>query len=158
MCTEVRDLIRQISMANPLWGAPRIHGEILKLGIDVTQSTVAKYMVTRGRPPGQSWRTFLRNQVDGIAAVDLLVVPTISFKLLFAFVVLRHRRRELVSFGVTAHPTAEWLAHQITEAFPWESAPKYLIRDRDSSYGALFKRRVRTIGIRDRPTAVPTEN
>ena len=150
---EVRDLIRQISMVNPLWGAPRIHGEILKLGIDVAQSTVAKYMVRRGRPPGQSWRTFLRNHVDGIAAVDLLVVPTISFKLLFAFVVLRHRRRELVSFGVTAHPTAEWLAHQITEAFPWESAPKYLIRDRDSSYGALFKRRVRTIGIRDRPTA-----
>ncbi len=153
MDKEVRDLIRQISMANPLWGAPRIHGEILKLGIDVAQSTVAKYMARRGRPPGQSWRTFLRNHVDGIAAVDFLVVPTIAFKLLFVFVVLRHRRRELVAFGVTAHPTAEWLARQIAEAFPWETTPEYMLRDRDGSYGAPFRRRVRAMGIRDRPVA-----
>ena len=107
MDRQVRDLIRQISIANPLWGAPRIHGEILKLGIDVAQSTVAKYMVKSRRPSGQSWRAFLRNHADGIAAVDFLVVPTITFKLLFVFVVLRHRRRELVSFSVMAHPTAE---------------------------------------------------
>ena len=105
-------------MANPLWGAPRIHGKILKLGIDVAQSTVAKYMARRRPLPGQSWRTFLRNHANGIASVDILVVPTVTFKLLFVFIVLRHRRRELVSFGVTAHPTAEWLAQQIAEAFP----------------------------------------
>ena len=153
MDRQVRDLIRQISMANPLWGAPRIHGEILKLGIDVAQSTVAKYMARRGRPPGQSWRTFLHNHADSIASVDLFVVPTITFNLLFAFVVLRHRRRELVSFGVTAQPTAEWLARQIAEAFPWETAPDYMICDRDRSYGAPFRRRVRAMGIRDRPVA-----
>ncbi len=150
---EVRDLIRQISIANPLWGAPRIHGELMKLGIDVAQSTIAKYMVKGRHPSGQSWRTFLRNHADGIASVDLFVVPTITFKLLFAFVVLRHRRRELVSFGVTAHPTAEWLARQVTEAFPWETTPEYVIRDRDGSYGAPFKRRLRSMGIRDRPVA-----
>ena len=149
----VRDLIRQISMANPLWGAPRIHGEILKLGIDVAQSTVAKYMARRGRPPGQSWRTFLRNHADGVAAVDFLVVPTITFKLLFVSVVLRHRRRELVAFGITAHPTAEWLARQIAEAFPWETTPEYMLRDRDGSYGAPVKRRLRSMGISDRPVA-----
>ncbi len=153
MGKEVRDLIRQVSIANPLWGAPRIHGEILKLGIDVAQSTVAKYMVKGRRPSGQSWRTFLRNHADGIAAVDFLVVPTITFKLLFVFVVLRHRRRELVSFSVTTHPTAEWLARRVTEAFPWETAPEYMIRDRDGSYGAPFRRRVRAMGIRDRPVA-----
>ncbi len=153
MDRQVRDLIRQISMANPLWGAPRIHGEILKLGIDVAQSTVSKYMARRGRPPGQSWRTFLRNHADGIAAVDFLVVPTITFKLLFVFVVLRHRRRELVSFGVTAQPTAEWLARQIAEAFPCETTPEYMIRDSECSYGTPFRRRVRAMGIRDRPVA-----
>jgi transposase InsO family protein len=148
---DARNLIREISLANPLWGAPRVHGELLKLGIEVAQSTVSKYMVKRRRPPSQSWRTFLRNHADGIASIDLLVVPTITFRLLYGFVVLHHR--QIVSFGVTAHPTAEWLARQISEAFPWDTAPRYLVRDRDRSYGEPFKRRIRAMGIRDRPTA-----
>ena len=150
---EIRDLIREVSSANPLWGAPRIHGELLKLGIDVAQSTVAKYMVKDWRPPSQGWKTFLRNHADGIASMDFFVVPTVGFKLLFGFVVLRHDRRALVHFAVTAHPTAEWVAQQITEAFPWDTAPSILVRDRDAVYGACFKKRVRTMGIRDRPTA-----
>ncbi len=150
---NVRDLIREISLAKPLWGAPRIHGEILKLGIDVAQSSVAKYMAKHRRPPSPSWRTFLHNHADRIAAIDLFVVPTIAFRLLFGFVILRHDRRQLVAVAVTVHPTAEWLARQISEAFPWDSAPRYLIRDRDSSYGAPFKRRLRAMGIRDRPIA-----
>jgi transposase InsO family protein len=151
---ELRDLIRQMSMANPLWGAPRIHGELLMLGIEIAQSTVAKYMVPRSRrPPSQSWKTFLRNHAAGIAAIDLFVVPTAFFKLLYGLVILRHDRRRLVGFGVTAHPTAEWIAQQVTEAFPWDQAPRYLIRDRDCVYGYTFIRRVRAMGIRDRPTA-----
>jgi len=136
-----------------LWGAPRIHGELLKLGIEVAQSTVSKYMAKGRRPPSQSWWTFLRNHADGIASVDLFVVPTITFRLLYGFVVLRHRRRQIVWFGVTAHPTAEWLARQISDAFPWDTAPRYLVRDRDRSYGEPFKRRIRSMGVRDRPTA-----
>jgi transposase InsO family protein len=150
---DVRDLIREISLANPLWGAPRIHGELLKLGIDVAQSTVSKYMAKRRRPQGQSWQAFLRNHAGGIASVDLFVVPTITFRLLYGFVVLRHRRRQILSFGVTTHPTAEWLARQISEAFPWDTVPRYLIRDRDSSYGGVFRRRLKAMGIRDRPIA-----
>src|SRR6266852_6133998 len=113
--SELRRLILEMSLANPLWGAPRIHGELLKLGIEVAQSTVSKYMAKGRRPPSQSWWTFLRNHADGIASVDLFVVPTITFRLLYGFVVLRHRRRQIVSFGVTAHPTAEWLARHICE-------------------------------------------
>jgi transposase InsO family protein len=150
---DVRELILEISVANPLWGAPRIHGELLKLGIEVAQSTVSKYMPTRRHPSGQTWWTFLRNHADGIASIDLFVVPTITFKLLFGLVILRHNRRQLVSFAVTSHPTAEWLAQQISEAFPWDSAPRYLTRDRDRSYGGAFKRRLRSVGIRDRPIA-----
>jgi hypothetical protein len=148
---ELRGLIREISLLNPLWGAPRVHGELLKLGIDVAQSTVSKYMVRGRGPRGQSWWTFLRNHADGIASIDLFVVPTIAFKLLFAFVVVRHGRRLLVSVGVTPRPTAEWLARQLLGAFPWDTAPAYIIRDRDRSYGEVFKRRVRSMGIRDRP-------
>ena len=150
---QVQDLIREISLVNPLWGAPRIHGELLKLGIEVAQSTVAKYMVKQRRPPSQSWKTFLRNHANGIAAIDLFVVPTVNFKLLFGLVILRHDRRLLVHVGVTSHPTAEWISRQISEAFPWESSPAYLIRDRDAAYGEVFKRRLRAMGIRDRPTA-----
>jgi transposase InsO family protein len=150
---DIRALIREISVANPLWGAPRIHGELLKLGVAVAQSTVSKYMARERRPPGQRWSTFLRNHTDGIASVDLFVVPTITFKLLFGFVVLRHARRQLAWIGVTAHPTAEWLARQLSEAFPWDSTPRYLVRDRDRSYGAPFRRRLRSMGIRDRPVA-----
>ena len=114
---EIRRLIRDVSLANPLWGAPRIHGELLKLGIDVGQTTVAKYMARRRRPPSQGWKTFLRNHTDGIAAVDLFVVPTMSFRLLFGLLILRHDRREIVWLGTTWHPSAEWIARQLTEAF-----------------------------------------
>jgi len=150
---DIRDLIREISLANPLWGAPRIHGELLKLGIEIAQSTVSKYMPKGERPSGQTWWRFLRNHADGIASIDLFVVPTITFKLLFGLVILRHGRRRIVSFAVTAHPTAEWLARQISEAFPWDSAPRYLVRDRDRSYGGVFLRRIQSMGIRDRPIA-----
>jgi transposase InsO family protein len=150
---EVRRLIREMSLANPLWGAPRIHGELLKLGIDVGQTSVAKYMARRRRPPSQGWRTFLLNHADGIASIDLFVVPTISFRLLYGLLVLRHDRRRILWVGVTAHPTAEWIARQISEACGWEEVPQYLVRDRDRVYGEAYTRRVRAMGIRDRPTA-----
>ena len=150
---EIRRLIRDMSLANRLWGAPRIHGELLKLGIDIAQSTVAKYMARDGRGRSQTWKTFLHNHSTGIAAMDFLVVPTIGFKLLFVLVILRHQRRWLISLTVTTNPTAEWIARQITEAFPWDEAPKYLIRDRDASYGHAVTRRLAAMGIRDHPTA-----
>ena len=151
--TELRALIRQMSMENPLWGAPRMHGELLKLGFEVAQSSVAKYMVKRRGPPSQGWQTFLHNHAPDIAAMDLFVVPTIGFNLLYAFVIVRLDRRKLVWINVTATPTAEWSARQITEAFPWEEAPRYLIRDRDRIYGSVVTRRLRAMGIRDKPTA-----
>lgn len=150
---EIRNLIREISVANPLWGAPRIHGELLKLGIDTGQTTVAKYMNRWRRPPSQGWKTFLRNHADGIAAMDLFVVPTISFKLLYGLVVMNHDRRKILRLSTTAHPSAEWIARQLTEAVGWDRAPRYIIRDRDGAYGEVFKRRLRAMGIRDRPTA-----
>jgi transposase InsO family protein len=150
---EIGDLIREMSRANSLWGAPRIHGELLKLGIEIAESTVAKYMIKRPRRPGQSWRTFLRNHADGIAAVDFFIVPTIGFKLLYYLVLLSHGRRELMYHAVTAHPTAEWVAQQMVEAFPWGESPRYLVRDRDAVYGEVVKRRLRGLGIRDRPVA-----
>ncbi|HTO64894.1 MAG TPA: hypothetical protein VMM15_27010 [Bradyrhizobium sp.] len=153
LAKDIRVLIREISRANPLWGAPRVHGELLKLGIDVSQSTVAKYMSRTRRPPSQSWRTFLYNHAGAIASLDLFVVPTITLRMLFGFVVLHHGRRQLVHVGVTAHPTAEWLSHQIPEAFPWDRAPRHLIRDRDKAFGDIFKQRLHAMGIRDRPTA-----
>jgi transposase InsO family protein len=151
--SEIRRLIREMSLANPLWGAPRIHGELLKLGIDVGQTSVAKYMARRRRPPSQGWRTFLLNHANGIASIDLFVVPTISFRLLYGLLILRHDRRRILWLGITAHPTAEWVARQVTEACGWESVPNYLIRDRDHVYGDAFTRRIRGMGIRDRPTA-----
>ena len=150
---EIRKLIREMSIANPLWGAPRIHGELLKIGIDIGQTGVAKYMARRRDPPSQGWRTFLRNHADGIAAMDLFVVPTISFRLLYGLLIMGHGRRQILWFGVTAHPTAEWIANQVTEACGWEQAPRYLIRDRDGAYGEVFIRRLRSMGIRDRPTS-----
>jgi len=150
---EIRQLIRQMSLDSPLWGAARIHGELLKLGIDVGQTTVAKYMTRHRRPPSQGWRTFLRNHAEGIASIDLFVVPTASFRLLYGFLMLRHSRRQLLSLKVTAHPTAEWIARQITEACGWDEAPRYIIRDRDRVYGHAFVRRLRAMGIRDRPTS-----
>ena len=151
--TELRVLIRRISIDNPLWGAPRIHGELLKLGFEVAQSSVAKYMVKRREPPSQGWRTFLRNHASEIAAMDFFVVPTIGFNLLYAFVIVRIDRRELVWINVTKNPTAEWVARQVTEAFPWDGAPGYMIRDRDRIYGGIVTRRLRAMGIRDKPTA-----
>src|SRR5438552_9424450 len=144
---EVRQLIRDMSIANPLWGAPRIHGELLKLGIDVGQTTVAKYMAKRRRPPCQGWKTFLRNHVDGIASMDLFVVPTISFRLLYGLLILHHSRRELLWLGVTEHPSADWIARQLTEACGWKEAPRYIIRDRDGAYGEAFVRRLAAMGI-----------
>ncbi len=150
---ELRRLIREMSLDNPLWGAPRIHGELLKLGFEVAQSTVAKYMAKRRWPPSQSWKTFLRNHAEGIAAIDMFVVPTVDLRMLFALVIVGIDRRLLFTINVTAHPTAEWIARQVTEAFPWDRAPKYLIRDRDGAYGHAFKRRLHAMGIRDRPIA-----
>ncbi len=150
---EIRRLIREMSIANPLWGAPRIHGELLKLGIDIGQTSVAKYMARRRGPPSQGWKTFLNNHADGIAAMDLFVVPTISFRLLYGLLIMGHGRRQILWFGVTSHPTAEWMANQLTEACGWEQAPRYLIRDRDRVFGEFFVRRLRSMGIRDRPTS-----
>jgi transposase InsO family protein len=151
--TELRALIRRMSIENPLWGAPRIHGELLKLGFEVAQSSVAKYIVKRRVPPRQGWRTFLRNHAPDIAAMDLFVVPTIGFDLLYALVIVRLDRRDLVWINVTTNPTAEWVARQITEAFPWDMAPGYMIRDRDRVYGTVVTRRLRAMGIRDKPIA-----
>jgi transposase InsO family protein len=150
--TKLRALIRRMSIESPLWGAPRIHGELLKLGFEVAQS-VAKYMVKRRGPPSQGWRTFLRNHAPDIAAMDLFVVPTIGFDLLYAFVIVRLERRDLISINVTANPTAEWVARQVTEAFPWDEAPHSLIRDGDRIYGRVVTRRLRAMGIRDKPAA-----
>jgi transposase InsO family protein len=148
---DIRDLIRTISRDNPLWGAPRIHGELLKLGVDIAQSTVAKYMSRRHCPRSPGWQAFLRNHTAHIAGVDLFIVPKFGFKLLYGLVILRLERRRPVWTDVTANPTAEWIARQITEAFPWDEAPRYLIRDRDTSYDVAVTRRLRAMGIRDRP-------
>jgi transposase InsO family protein len=150
---EIRDLIRRMSKENPLWGAPRIHGELLMLGIEVAQSTVARYMTQRQGPPSQGWKTFLRNHAAGIASLDLFVVRTISYKLLYGLVILRHARRRLVRISVTSNPTAEWIAGQVTDAFPWDEAPRHLIRDRDGAFGPVYTRRIRAMEIRDHPTA-----
>ena len=151
--TDLRALIRQMSMENPLWGTPRIHGELLKLGFEVAQSSVAKYMLKRGGPPSQGWRTFLRNHAPDIAAMDLFVVPTIGFDVLYAFIIVRLDRRDLVWINVTKNLTAEWIAGQLAEAFPWDEAPRHLIRDQDRIYGTIVTRGMRAMGIRDKPTA-----
>jgi len=150
---ETRELIRQMSKANPLCGAPRIHGELLKLGIEISQATVAKYMSRQGKPPSQSWRTFLENHVQQIVAIDFLIVRILNFRVLFVFVALSHERRHAIHFNVTEHPTAEWTAQQIAEAFPWDSAPGYLLHDRDCIYGAAFRQRVSEMGIHEILTA-----
>ncbi len=138
-----------MSQANPLWGAPRVHGELLKFGIDVCETTIAKYMVRDPRPPSQTWRAFLNNHLTQIAAVDFFVVPTATYRILFVFVVLAHERRRIVHFNVTAHPTAEWTAQQIMEAFPWDTAPRFLLRDRDKRYGKAFRERIKAIPIKE---------
>jgi putative transposase len=150
---EVRSLIRQMNSANPLWGAPRIHGELLKLGIEISQATVAKYMVRRVGTPSPTWRSFLRNHADGIAAIDMFVTVSASFRLLYIMIILAHGRRKIVRFNVTKHPTAAWLSQQVIEAFPWETAPHFLLRDRDASYGSVFSKRVAPMGITEVVTA-----
>ena len=144
---ETRDLIRAISRDNPLWGAPRIHGELVKLRITVSQASVAKYMARSPKPPSQSWRTFLDNHVSQLASVDFFTVHTIWFQVLFVFVILAHDRRRVLHFNVTAHPTAEWTAQQILEAFPFDTAPKYLLRDRDRIYREEFCKQVELMNI-----------
>jgi transposase InsO family protein len=157
---KLRKLIRRMSRENPLWGAPRIHGELLMLGIEVSQSTVGRYMIRTGRPRSQGWKAFLRNQTAEIASIDLFVVRTISFKLLYGLVILHHARRRLVRIAVTTNPTAEWIANQVTEAFPWDEAPRHLLCDRDGAFGPAYIRRIHAMGIRDHPVAVrsPSQN
>src|SRR6266566_1350700 len=151
--SEVADLIRRMSLANPRWGAPRIHGELMKLGIHVSQATVAKYMVRHRKPPSQTWRTFVENHAKELVSTDFFVVPTATFRLLFVFLVLSHDRRRLLHFGVTSHPTAEWTARQLLQAFPWDSAPRYLLRDRDRIYGEPFPATAHSMGIHEVLTA-----
>jgi putative transposase len=134
---DVRTLIRTMAQANPRWGAPRIHGELLKLGIDVCQATVAKYMMRPRQPPSQTWRTFLRNHIGQIVAADFFVVPTVTYRLVFVLVLLAHDRRRIRHVAVTAHPKAVWTAQQLREAFPWDEAPRYLIHDRDHAFDNL---------------------
>jgi transposase InsO family protein len=146
---EARDLIRTMSRTNPLWGAPRIHAELVKLGIKISEPTVSKYMVRHSKPPTQTWRTFLENHVQNLVSVDFFTVPTIRFQILYVFLVLAHDRRRILHFGVTAHPTAEWAAQQLREAFPWDSAPRYLLRDRDQIFGQDFREQVKAMGIEE---------
>ena len=150
---EVIDLIRKMSLANPRWGAPRIHGELLKLGFELSESTVAKYLVRPRRPPSQTWCTFLANHAKTLVSCDFFVVPTVFFRVLFVFVILSHDRRRLVHVAVTEYPTSEWVAHQLLEAFPWDSAPRYLLRDRDRSYGEKFSEAAQWLGSREVLTA-----
>jgi putative transposase len=142
-----------MSQANPLWGAPRIHGELLKLGIAVAQSTVARYLPRPCKPPSQTWRTFLTNHLAQTAAIDFFTVPTATFRVLFVFVVLSHERRRVVHFGVTEHPTQEWTMQQLGEAFPWDQAPRYVVRDRDAIYGRDFAAMTRDMGMEEVLTA-----
>jgi len=141
-------LIRQMSHANPLWGAPRIHGELLKLGITLAQRTVAKYMVARTRrPPSQNWKAFLRNHLSSMVSMDFFTVPTLTFQVLYIFIVLSHHRRRVLHFKVVESPSASWTAQQLRGAFPFESPPKYLLRDRDGIYGLEFQRRAVALGV-----------
>lgn len=146
---EIRDLIRQMCRENPRWGAPRIHGELLKLGIDIGESSVSKYMVRCRKPPSQGWRTFLENHLTQLVSIDFFTVPTIRFQILYVFLVLAHDRRRILHFNVTAHPNAEWTGQQLREAFPFDQLPQYLLRDRDAIFGHDFQEHVRDLGIRE---------
>ena len=146
---EIRELIRRMSRDNPIWGAPRIHGELLKLGIDIGETSVCKYMIRPRKPPSQTWRTFLDNHVKTMVSVDFFTVPTIRFQVLYVFLVLAHDRRRIVHFNVTAHPTAEWTAQQLREAFPFDQMPRYLLRDRDGIFGAGFTKQVEDWSIEE---------
>ena len=150
---ELTALVRKMAAANPLWGAPRIHGELLKLGIDVAERTVSRLMPERRTPPSQTWRTFLTNHLRDLVALDFFTVPTLRLRVLFILVVLAHHRRRVLHFNVTEHPTAAWTAQQVVDAFPDDSAPSYLLRDRDSIYGPAFRKRVKGMGISEVQTA-----
>jgi putative transposase len=150
---DLRKLIREMQTTNVGWGAPRIHGELLKLGIEVSQATVSKYMRHPNKPPSQTWRTFLSNHKECLAAIDFFTVPTAGFRVIYVFIVLSHDRRQVVHFNVTEHPTAQWTARQLVEAFPFDSAPRYLLRDRDAIYGKAVRRRIKSLGIEEVITA-----
>jgi putative transposase len=149
VATETRQLIRRMSRENPLWGAPRIHGELLKLGIDIGETSVSKYMARGRMPPSQAWRTFLENHLKTMVSVDFFTVPTISFQTLYALLVLAHDRRRILHCAVTAHPTAEWTGQQLREAFPWDSAPRFLLRNRNRIFGSDFTQQVKELGIQE---------
>lgn len=142
---QIRELIQTVACANPLWRAPRIHGELLKLGIKISERTVSRILQTVQRPPSQTWRTFLQNHMEEIVATDLFTVPTVRLRVLFAYIVLEHQRRRVLHFGVTEHPTAEWIAQQMTAAFTERDAPRYLLHDRDASYGNEFRSRFKVL-------------
>lgn len=151
--SDLRKLIREMQATNIGWGAPRIHGELLKLGIEVSQATVSKYMQRSNKPPSQTWRTFLDNHVTDLVSIDFFTVPSATFRILYVFVVLHHDRRQVVHFNVTQNPTAQWTAQQLVEAFPFDSAPRYLLRDRDAIYGEKVQRRIRSLDIKEEVTA-----
>ena len=150
---ELRDLIRRMSKENPMWGAPRIQSELVLLGFAVAESTVSKYIIRERKPPSQTWRTFLANHVDCLASIDFFTVPTATFRVLYCFVVLCHKQRRIVHVNVTSNPSQRWTAQQIIEAFPYEDAPQYLIRDRDGIYGEKFQKRLVGMGIKEVITA-----
>jgi hypothetical protein len=150
---EIQDLIRQMSSANVCWASPRIRSELKMLGIVVSKSTVERYMVKRPKPASPTWRAFLANHVSCLASIDFFTVPTVRNRVLFVFVVLAHLRRRVLHFAITEHPTAAWTARQLTEAFPWDTAPRFMIRDRDSIYGDIFRGRVKSMGIEEVLTA-----
>jgi len=152
---EIRKLIKKMAKANATWGAPRIHGELLKLGIHIDETTVSNYLkrFRTGNPPSQTWRTFLKNHMHNTFAIDFFTVPTVTFRVLYVFIVLLHENRRIVHFNVTENPTAKWTAQQIVEACPWDTAPKYLLRDNDGVYGEYFQDRVKHMGIEDVKTA-----
>jgi putative transposase len=146
---QVRELIRTMACANPLWRAPRIHGELQKLGIEVSERTVSRVLRTVKRPPSQTWKTFLQNHIGEIVAIDFFTVPTIRLRVLFVFLVLEHRRRKVLHFGVTEHPSAEWAGQQVVDALTEQGAKRYLVRDRDATYGNEFRRRIQSLGLKE---------
>jgi putative transposase len=146
---QIRALIRKMAEANPLWGAPRIHGELLKLGMEVSERTVSRLMPRDRKPSSQTWKAFLSNHLDDLISIDFFTVPTVTFRVLFVLVVISHQRRRVVHFNVTEHPTAIWTAQQMVEAFPEDTAPRYLLRDRDKIYGYEFRQRIRALGIEE---------
>ena len=150
---EVRALIQDMWQANPTWGSPRIVGELRKVGIEVTKSTVEKYRIRPPKPPSPTWKTFLTNHVQDLVALDFCVVPTVTYKILFVLLILAHHRRRVLHVSITEHPTAEWTVQQVVDAFPWDNAPRNLLRDRDHIYSASFRQRLRNMGIEEVITA-----